>query len=64
MKGVQKENERNYKTMNEKEINYLLNTKQQGEATQLLGNLTDKSVSLVFFDPQYEKVGDVSRTKD
>ena len=34
---------------------YLRNTKQAGEATELLATLEDKSVSLVFFDPQYEK---------
>ena len=34
---------------------YLRNTKQAGEATELLATLEDKSVSLVFFHPQYEK---------
>jgi len=38
---------------------YLRNTRQAGEATELLASLADKSVSLVFFDPQYEKAGDV-----
>ncbi|CAG8590025.1 34693_t:CDS:2 [Gigaspora margarita] len=38
---------------------YLRNTRQAGEATELLSTLEDKSVSLVFFDPQYEKAGDV-----
>jgi len=57
MKGI-------IKTMNEKEKKYLLNTKQQGEALELLTTITDKSASLVFLDPQYEKVGDVSRVKD
>jgi site-specific DNA-methyltransferase (adenine-specific) len=41
-----------------------LNTKQQGEALELLTSLEDKSVNLVFLDPQYEKIGDVSRVKD
>ncbi|CAG8461244.1 16972_t:CDS:10, partial [Gigaspora margarita] len=35
--------------------------RQQGEALELLTTITDKSVSLIFLDPQYEKVGDVSR---
>ncbi|CAG8563592.1 4790_t:CDS:2 [Cetraspora pellucida] len=38
---------------------YLLNTKQFGEALELLSNLDDNSVSLIFLDPQYEKVGTV-----
>ncbi|CAG8826352.1 27206_t:CDS:1, partial [Racocetra persica] len=38
---------------------YCRNSKQAGEATELLATLEDKSVSLVFFDPQYEKAGDV-----
>ncbi|CAG8835902.1 15993_t:CDS:2, partial [Racocetra persica] len=33
----------------------------RGEALELLTTITDKSVSLIFLDPQYEKVGDVSR---
>ena len=41
---------------------YLLNTKQPGEALELLSNLTNNSVSLVFFDPQYEPVRNVLRT--
>ncbi|CAG8710034.1 3088_t:CDS:2, partial [Racocetra fulgida] len=41
-----------------KEQNQLLCPKS-GEATELLATLEDKSVSLVFFDPQYEKTGDV-----
>jgi len=43
---------------------YLPNLPQPGEALELLTTITDKSVSLVFFDPQYEKSGDVSRVKD
>jgi len=43
---------------------YLKNIKQEGEGLELLKQLEDKSVALVFFDPQYEKVGDVSRVKD
>lgn len=43
---------------------YLKNVKQEGEGLELLTSLEDKSVALAFFDPQYEKVGDVSRVKD
>ncbi len=43
---------------------YLLNTKQPGEALELLTSLEDNTTSLIFLDPQYEKVGDVSRVKD
>jgi len=55
--------------MNNTEINldkreYLLNTKQSGEALEMLASLEKNSISLAFFDPQYEKVGDVSRVKD
>jgi len=39
--------------------NYQLNVKQTGEGLELLSSLGDSSVSLVFFDPQYEKVGTV-----
>lgn len=35
---------------------YFLNTKQNGEGLELLTSLTENSVSLVFFDPQYEAV--------
>jgi 16S rRNA G966 N2-methylase RsmD len=41
---------------------YLPNIKQQGEALELLTSLNKKSVDLVFLDPQYEKVRDISRT--
>ena len=44
--------------------NYLLNTKQAGEALELLTSLENNTASLIFLDPQYEKVGDVSRVKD
>jgi len=47
--------------MSEKE-EYLLNTRQSGEALELLTNLESNSVSLVFFDPQYEAVRQVLRT--
>jgi len=47
--------------MTEKE-EYLLNTRQSGEALELLSNLESNSVSLVFFDPQYEAVRQVLRT--
>lgn len=38
---------------------YLLNTKQAGEALELLNELENNSVNLVFLDPQYEKVANV-----
>jgi len=41
---------------------YSLNTKQEGEALELLSNCENNSVSLVFFDPQYEPVRNVLRT--
>ena len=41
---------------------YLLNTKQQGEALELLSNCESNSTSLVFLDPQYEPVRNVLRT--
>ena len=41
------------------EKNYSLNTKQSGEALELLANLENNSVSLVFLDPQYEPVRNV-----
>lgn len=41
---------------------YLLNTKQAGEALELLTNLENNSVSLVFLDPQYEAARNVLRT--
>ena len=39
--------------------NYQLNVKQTGEGLELLSSLGDNSVSLVFFDPQYEAVSKV-----
>jgi len=41
---------------------YSFNTKQPGEALELLTNLENNSVSLVFLDPQYEPVRQVLRT--
>ena len=41
---------------------YLLNTRQSGKALELLTNLENNSVSLVFLDPQYEPVRQVLRT--
>ncbi len=41
---------------------YFLNTKQAGEALELLNSLGDNSASLVFLDPQYEPVRNVLRT--
>jgi len=40
-------------------VNYLPNLPQKGEALELLNSLGDNSTSLIFFDPQYEKVGTV-----
>ena len=42
-----------------RESKYLPNTKNQGEAWELLTSLASSSVDLVFLDPQYEKVGTV-----
>ena len=42
-----------------KKTEYLLNTKQAGEALELLKSLENNSADLVFLDPQYEKVGTV-----
>jgi len=41
------------------ERKFSLNTKQSGEALELLSNLENNSVSLVFLDPQYEPVKNV-----
>jgi len=38
---------------------YLLNTKQSGEALELLNSLDNDSANLVFLDPQYEPVKNV-----
>src|SRR3954453_8438530 len=46
----------------ELENRYLLNAKQSGEALELLTNLENNSVSLVFLDPQNEAVRNVLRT--
>jgi hypothetical protein len=43
------------------EQKYLLNTKQSGEASELLSGCEDNSTSLIFLDPQYEKVSNVLR---
>jgi len=45
--------------MSRGESKFSLNTKQSGEALELLTNLKENSVSLVFFDPQYEPVRNV-----
>ena len=45
-----------------RERKFSLNTKQSGEALDLLVNLESNSVSLVFLDPQYEPVRNVLRT--
>ncbi|MEG7979070.1 MAG: hypothetical protein NY202_04130 [Mollicutes bacterium UO1] len=42
--------------MEHREQQFSLNTKQSGEALELLTNLENNSVSLVFLDPQYEAV--------
>jgi len=41
---------------------YLLNTRQSGEALELLSSCENNSASLVFLDPQYESVRNVMRT--
>ena len=41
---------------------YLLNTKQAGEALELLTNLENNTASLIFLDPQYESVRQVLHT--
>src|SRR6185369_13523455 len=46
----------------EKAGEYSLNTKQTGEALELLSNCENNSVGLVFLDPQYEPVRQVLRT--
>ena len=38
---------------------FSLNTRQSGEALKLLTSLKESSVSLIFFDPQYEPVWNV-----
>jgi len=38
---------------------YFLNTKQSGEALELLSGLENNSTNLIFFDPQYEPVRNV-----
>ena len=43
----------------QKEEKFSLNTKQSGEALELLANLENDSVSLVFLDPQYEPARNV-----
>src|SRR2546421_7121139 len=43
----------------EKPFKFFLNTKQSREALELLSSLESNSVSLVFFDPQYEPVRNV-----
>ena len=53
-----KENILNHLTSQQK---YLLNTKQAGETLELLSNLGDNSASLVFLDPQYEPVKNVTK---
>jgi hypothetical protein len=41
---------------------FSLNTKQTGEALELLTDLETNSVSLIFLNPQYEAVRNVLRT--
>jgi hypothetical protein len=47
------------KISKKKKNSYLFNTKQVGEAWELLSNCENNSVSLVFLDPQYEPVKNV-----
>lgn len=42
-------------------MKYLLNTKQSGEALELLQQLETNSANLAFLDPQYDKVSNVVR---
>jgi hypothetical protein len=51
-----------YELLNRKGENqskFSLNSKQPGEALELLISLPENSTSLVFFDPQYESVRNV-----
>ena len=48
--------------MEHREQKFSLNTKQSGEALELLTNLDNNSASLVFLDPQYEPVRNVLPT--
>jgi site-specific DNA-methyltransferase (adenine-specific) len=43
---------------------YLKNTRQEGEALEMLNQLENNSVALAFFDPQYEKAGTVLNSAD
>ena len=43
----------------ENQFKFSLNSRQSGEALELLISLKENSVSLVFFDPQYEPVKNV-----
>ena len=47
------------KLMEQEKRKFSLNTKQGGEALELLSNLESDGVSLVFLDPQYEPVKNV-----
>jgi site-specific DNA-methyltransferase (adenine-specific) len=42
---------------------YFKNTRQEGEALEMLNQLENNSVALAFFDPQYEKADDMLRVK-
>ena len=46
----------------QKEEKFSLNTKQNREALELLTNLENNSVSLVFLDPQYKAPRNVLQT--
>jgi hypothetical protein len=46
----------------EKQFKFSLNSRQSGEALELLSGLENNSISLVFFDPQYEPVRNVLPT--
>jgi hypothetical protein len=46
----------------EKQFKFSFNSRQEGEALELLTNLESNSVSLVFLDPQYEPVRNVLPT--
>lgn len=49
----------NFDKFRQKQLKYSLNTKQSGEALELLSELENNSTNLIFFDPQYEPVRNV-----
>src|SRR3954463_1659316 len=49
----------NFDKFGQKQLKYSLNTRQSGEALELLNELENNSTNLIFFDPQYEPVRNV-----